>query len=148
MVHACYTKSGATTFKCIACVELILIWCPKKVVSPDRGQSCCLPFLTVRGKILSVFSVGRCVWMMFIHLTSSDHWWTLHKFSKDVVIWKTDNASQKIQLENLQDSLHFMNLGQQPQMSSSFSTGSQLSNFPLNQVKLCHSQPRPVWCWL
>lgn len=139
MVHECDTKSGATTYKCIACVELIQVWRPKKVVSPDRGHSCCLLFLTVRGKMLSVFNVRRCVWMMSVHLTSSDHWWTLHKFSKDV-LWKTDNASQKIQLKNLQDSLHLMSLGQQPQMSSSFITGSQLSKFLIESSKVM-SQP-------
>jgi hypothetical protein len=51
-----------------------------------------------------------------------------------------DNASQKIQLKNLQDSLHLMNLGQQPQMSSSFSTGSQLSKF-LSESSKVMSQP-------
>jgi hypothetical protein len=48
----------------------------------------------------------------------------LHKFSKSVVPLKTDDAFLKMQLKNLQDSMHLMKLGQQPQLSLAFSAPS------------------------
>jgi hypothetical protein len=49
---------------------------------------------------------------------------------------KIDNASQKMQLKNLQDFMQLMNLSQQPQMSSSFSAGSRPSKFLCESSKV------------
>ena len=133
--YVCYTISGTTTYKCTTSVELIHIWHPKKVVSPDE-----------------VTHIASSFWQWQIwcwHCSVWDHVFELCLYtlpwlivggpcinSAKMFFEKIDNASQKMQLKNLQDFMQLMNLSQQPQMSSSFSAGSRPSKFLCESSKV------------